>query len=94
MKPGNAPGLFQLVTAAFCFYLALALAYENPDHDDHIVNRRSVSLNLDYNPDFAPNGPLAYARALRKWGAEVPGELTDVLVKMQGDEGRFLSLAQ
>lgn len=49
------------------------------------IARRSVTVDLQRNPNYAPNGPTAYARALKKWGAEVPGDLADVLAVMRGD---------
>jgi hypothetical protein len=53
------------------------------------ITRRSVTLDLQRNPDYAPNGPAAYARALQKWGADVPGELADSLAVMRGDGALF-----
>ncbi|KAL2260845.1 hypothetical protein VTK26DRAFT_5045 [Humicola hyalothermophila] len=103
MATVHPPGLLRLVTAALCMvymYSALAVAFATPaarnkyghghggeKGNDHAINRRTLSVNLDFNPDYAPNGPAAYARALMKWGAKVPGELVDVLVKMKADNG-------
>lgn len=47
--------------------------------------RRSVSLELTRNPNYVPNGPAAYAHALKKWGADVPSELTNSLAVMKGN---------
>lgn len=55
------------------------------DTNKNPLTRRSITLDLQRNPDYTPNGPAAYARALRKWGAEVPGELVDSLAVMRGD---------
>ncbi|KAK4152592.1 putative Endothiapepsin precursor [Chaetomidium leptoderma] len=60
------------------------------NHDTHTeknIARRSVTLDLQRNPHYAPNGPAAYARALKKWGADVPQELTNSLAAMRGDVG-------
>lgn len=57
-------------------------------HDTHSHNtivKRSVTLDLQRNPDYAPNGPAAYARALKKWGAKVPKELAKSLAAMKKD---------
>lgn len=50
---------------------------------------RSVTLDLERNPNYNPNGPAEYARALRRWGAEVPKELVHTLTAM-GDGGKGL----
>jgi hypothetical protein len=78
----TAVSLLQLITTAL--YLILSIAHATPIHN-HVINRRSVSLGLTRNPDYAPNGPAAYARALKKWGAEVPSELVNSLAAMKAD---------
>lgn len=89
------PSLLLLITTTLFLVLTLAHAIPtvpNHDHDHNHVNvdgnsiaRRSVSIDLTRNPDYVPNGPAAYARALKKWGAEVPSELVNSLAVMKGN---------
>lgn len=45
----------------------------------------TFSVSLTRNNNYAPNGPLAHARALLKWGAKVPENLAQWLSeKSQG----------
>ncbi|KAJ4307284.1 hypothetical protein N0V88_000667 [Collariella sp. IMI 366227] len=68
------------------FFLFSLLVHANPINTNHAnpIARRSVTVNLAPNPDYAPNGPAAYARALQKWGAEVPQSLAQSLAVMKG----------
>ncbi|KAH6621542.1 aspartic peptidase domain-containing protein [Chaetomium sp. MPI-SDFR-AT-0129] len=42
----------------------------------------TLDVKVDRNPSYKPNGPAAYAQALRKWGAPVPVELEKALAVM------------
>jgi hypothetical protein len=64
----------------------------NNDNKHNPITRRSATLDLQRNPDYTPNGPAAYARALQKWGADVPGGLADSLAVMRGDGAFGFSL--
>ena len=78
--------LLQLIITTLCLILSLAHAIPTHNHGNgNGINRRSVSVGLIRNPDYAPNGPAAYARALKKWGAEVPSELVNSLAAMKAD---------
>ncbi|KAL2129386.1 hypothetical protein VTI74DRAFT_7882 [Chaetomium olivicolor] len=55
--------------------------------------RRSVSVDLTPNPDYSPNGPAVYARALQKWGAEVPRSLTKSLAAMRSAVGEVAAFS-
>lgn len=81
--------LLRLIAAAICLTLSLAHAIPARNYGNRRnIARRSVSLDLTRNPDYAPNGPAAYARALKKWGAEVPSELVHSLAAMKAN-GEF-----
>ncbi|KAK3899635.1 aspartic peptidase domain-containing protein [Staphylotrichum tortipilum] len=90
----RAPLCFLLFVLVILYPLAIAfhLPHENPQgpaaHRGKFSNiaRRSVTLDLKRNPNYNPNGPAEYARALRKWGAEVPQQLVHSLAAM-GDPG-------
>ncbi|AEO71845.1 uncharacterized protein THITE_13894, partial [Thermothielavioides terrestris NRRL 8126] len=41
------------------------------------------TVDVKRNPSYRPNGPAEYARALKKWGAKVPGALHDSLLAMR-----------
>ncbi|KAK4135773.1 acid protease [Trichocladium antarcticum] len=80
--------LLRLIAAAICLTLSLAHAIPARNYGNRWnIARRSVSLDLTRNPDYAPNGPAAYARALKKWGAEVPSELVHSLAAMKANVG-------
>jgi hypothetical protein len=76
---------FLLIT--FLLFLIAATNGHAVPHHEHNGNiaRRSITLNLERNPNYTPNGPAAYARALRKWGADVPVSLTNSLTAMRDD---------
>lgn len=85
--------LFNLLISYLLFHSSFATAIRIPHisinnhgaHGHHSIVKRSATLDLPRNPDYAPNGPAAYARALKKWGAKVPKELTQSLAAMRGD---------
>jgi hypothetical protein len=47
--------------------------------------RRAITVDLPRNPNYTPNGPAAYARALSKWGGKVPKELVKSLTNIRAD---------
>ncbi|KAK3939282.1 acid protease [Diplogelasinospora grovesii] len=62
----------------------------------------SVRVSLTRNPNYAPNGPAVYYRALKKWGMTVPGQFAghaaqkdygdgEVSAKNQPDDKEYLS---
>ncbi|KAK4178804.1 aspartic peptidase domain-containing protein [Triangularia setosa] len=57
-----------------------------PTSTNHGITRRSVTVGLSRNPAYAPNGPLQYSRALKKWGVAVPEDVGDVTNSFQGGE--------
>ncbi len=98
----GARGPLHFLLFVFLFLSPLAIAFQLPHvnpkspgaHRDKASNtfgtiaRRSVTLDLERNPNYNPNGLAEYARALRKWGAKVPKELTHTLAAM-GDGGEL-----
>ena len=56
------------------------------DSNHRNSNSMTISVELVRNPKFdgRRNGPAAYARALAKWGLEVPRELREVLGQAKG----------
>ncbi|KAK4225792.1 aspartic peptidase domain-containing protein [Podospora fimiseda] len=42
----------------------------------HNLAPRSVSVGLERNPTYTPNGPGEYMFALKKWGKNIPDELS------------------
>ncbi|KAL1839313.1 hypothetical protein VTJ49DRAFT_1641 [Mycothermus thermophilus] len=61
--------------------------HDGGSSNNHQLTKRSVTVDLQRNPNYTPNGPAAYALALSKWGAEVPQKLTQSLAVMGGPEG-------
>lgn len=94
--------LFDLLVSYLLLCSSFATAIRIPhvstgNHGTHSHNnivKRSVTLDLPRNPDYAPNGPAAYARALNKWGAKVPKELTKSLAVMRGDGEPLFTLSR
>ncbi|KAK4038158.1 putative Endothiapepsin precursor [Parachaetomium inaequale] len=76
----------RLITFLALLFLS-SLVNAIPHDNKSTLTRRSVTLDLQRNPNYAPNGPAAYARALTKWGAKVPAELAASLDAMRGDVG-------
>lgn len=66
------------------------------DQDHRNGNAMTMSVELVRNPKFdgRRNGPAAYARALAKWGLEVPRELREVLGQVKGAGESSLSLTR
>ncbi|KAK4163685.1 aspartic peptidase domain-containing protein [Cladorrhinum sp. PSN259] len=62
----------------------LTLAGASPSHRK--LSPRSVSLPLTRNPAYVPNGPAEYARALYKWGKDIPDSLAS-LTSSKGEVG-------
>ena len=64
-----------LVCAALCHPATAAARDTAPN---------SFSLDVVRNPSFTRNGPRAYAKALQKFGGELPGDFPDVQIKGSG----------
>ncbi|KAL2265809.1 hypothetical protein VTJ83DRAFT_6909 [Remersonia thermophila] len=86
-------GLLALIVVFFASFLdatRIPMFNTNKKHhdgshsDERHLSRRSATVDLQRNPSYAPNGPAAYARALSKWGAEVPEKLAQSLAAMRG----------
>jgi hypothetical protein len=94
--------LFNILVSFLLLYNSLVVAIRIPHtnsyydtHNHNNIAKRSITLDLQRNPNYAPNGPAAYARALKKWGAKVPKELTKTLAAMRDDgEPLVISIPQ
>ncbi|KAK3990729.1 aspartic peptidase domain-containing protein [Cladorrhinum sp. PSN332] len=52
----------------------VVLSGASPAHRN--LSPRSMSVGLDRNPSYTPNGPAEYLRALKKWGKDIPDSLS------------------
>lgn len=67
-----------LLAVWLCITLLVSLAVGHPATvATRDSARTSFSLDTVHNPNFARNGPLAYSKALTKYGAELPDGFFD-----------------
>jgi hypothetical protein len=94
MAPSNPP-LRLIISLTLLLLSSLANAIRLPVgiNKKSTVAHRSVTLDLQRNPNYRPNGPAAYARALTKWGAKVPRELTASLAAIRGESDGEITIA-
>ncbi|KAK3343602.1 aspartic peptidase domain-containing protein [Lasiosphaeria hispida] len=68
------------------FGLFLSLAGASPI-SGLSVRDGSFTVSAKRNPSYVPDGRAEYARALAKWGAEVPAELQRYVERVEGQSG-------
>ena len=69
-----------------CILLLVCAVFGHPaiTNGRDTATPNSFSLNVVRNPAFTRNGPHAYAKALHKFGAELPDDFPDVQIKGSG----------